>query len=279
MAAKVGFIGAGNMGFALISGLIEKSVLDAAQIAVYDAGEAALARAAAAGCMTCGSAEELAKSSEIVLAAIKPQVAPSVFEQVGPYLSGKLLVSIVAGTDTASIKSYLGNDAVRVLRIMPNTPAMVGEGVFGMNADSDALPDEKQLVESWLKNLGITVWIGENLFPVITSLPGGGPAFVAMFVEAMADGGVLGGLRRDDAIRIAAQTVLGSARLMLEKNIHPAVLKDMVCSPAGTTIEGVAALEEGAFRSTVMSAVEAAMIKADSEGLVNQLRNLFNTQL
>ena len=147
---------------------------------------------------------------------------------------------------------------------MPNTPAMVGEGVFGMNADSDALPDEKQLVESWLKNLGITVWIGENLFPVITSLPGGGPAFVAMFVEAMADGGVLGGLRRDDAIRIAAQTVLGSARLMLEKNIHPAVLKDMVCSPAGTTIEGVAALEEGAFRSTVMSAVEAAMIKAEN---------------
>ena len=264
MAAKIGFIGAGNMGFAIISGLIEKGVLNTAQIAVYDTGDAALARASAAGCAVCGSVEKLVESSEIVLAAIKPQVAPPVFRQIGSHLGRKLLVSIVAGIDTASIKAYLGNDEVRVLRIMPNTPAMVGEGVFGMNADTDALPDEKQLVESWLKNLGITVWVGENLFPIITSLPGGGHAFVAMFVEAMADGGVLGGLRRDDAIRIAAQTVLGSAKLMLEKNIHPAVLKDMVCSPAGTTIEGVAALEEGAFRSTVMSAVEAAMVKAEN---------------
>ena len=264
MSAKVGFIGAGNMGFALISGLIEKKVLQHGQIAVYDAGEAALARAAEAGCIACRSAEELADQSEVVLAAIKPQVAPAVFEQIGARLGGKLLVSIVAGIDTATICSCLRNDAARVLRIMPNTPAMVGEGVFGLNADSNALPEEKQLVESWLKNLGVTVWIGEKLFPIITSLSGGGPAFVAMFVEALADGGVLGGLRRDDAIRIAAQTVLGSAKLLLDREMHPAVLKDMVCSPAGTTIEGVAALEEGAFRSTVISAVEAAMIKAEN---------------
>ena len=129
---------------------------------------------------------------------------------------------------------------------------------------ASASAEEKALVESYLKSLGVTVWIGEKLFPIITSLSGGGPAFVAMFAEAMADGGVMGGLKRDDAIRIAVQTILGSAKLLLEKNMHPAVLKDMVCSPAGTTIEGVAVLEEGAFRSTVINAVDAAKLKAEN---------------
>ncbi len=262
MASKIGFIGAGNMGYAIISGLIEREVLAAGEIAVYDSYQGAMERAANAGCVTCGSAEELAEKSEVVLAAIKPQVAPGVFTGIGAAMEGKLLISIVAGIDTDTIRGYLGCENVRILRVMPNTPAMVGEGVFGLNADTDATQEEKCFAEHLMSSLGVTVWIGEKLFPIITSLSGGGPAFVAMFTEALADAGVRGGLKRDDAIRIAAQTVAGSAKLMLEKNMHPAVLKDMVCSPAGTTIEGVAALEEGGMRYTVMKAVDEAAKRA-----------------
>lgn len=205
---------------------------------------------------------ELVSNSEIVLAAVKPQNAEALFQRIGDAIKGKLLVSIVAGYDVKSIHQALGTDAVRILRVMPNTPAMAGAGVFGLDAGSDALDEEKETVSAWLSALGLVEWVDESLFPVMTGLSGGGPAYVAMFIEALADGGVKYGLRRDAALRIAAQTVYGSAKLVLESAEHPGVIKDNVCSPAGTTIEGVQALEDGAFRSTVIKAVQQATQRA-----------------
>ena len=183
------------------------------------------------------------------------------FEKIAKDIEDKLIVSIVAGLESTTIKSWIGCDK-RVLRIMPNTPAIVGEGVFALDSDSNARDDEKKTLESMFSAIGLVEWVEERLFPVVTGLSGGGPAYVAMFIEALADAGVLHGLKRDVAIKMATKTVLGSAAQILETGIHPAVLKDMVCSPAGTTIEGVKALEDYSFRAGVIEAVSAATLKS-----------------
>lgn len=262
MSIKLGFIGNGNMGYAILKGLLDSGCLKAQEAAVFDVAAPVKERAASLGCQIFDSEAELAEHSEAVLAAIKPQQAREVFGRIGKAMDGKLLLSIVAGMDVATITEALGNENVRVLRIMPNTPAMVGEGVFGIDKGSKATAEEKAMVDKWLSSLGVVEWVEESLFPVVTGLSGGGPAYVAMFIEALADAGVKYGLKRDAAIKMAAQTVLGSAKLVLEGGDHPAVVKDKVCSPAGTTIQGVQALEDGNFRATVMKSVEKATEKA-----------------
>ncbi len=259
---KLGFLGNGNMGYAILKGLTDRGVLSPAETGVYDPADAARERAQKLGSQILDSEAALVAESEIVLAAVKPQYAKALFEKIGTAMKGKLLVSIVAGYDVAAIREALGEPDVRVLRVMPNTPAMVGAGVFGMDLHTDAKPEERGAVADWLGSLGIVEWVDESLFPVVTGLSGGGPAYVAMFIEALADGGVKFGLRRDAALKIAAQTVYGSAKMILESGQHPAVVKDNVCSPAGTTIEGVQALEDGAFRSTVIRSVEKSTQKA-----------------
>lgn len=259
---KLGFLGNGNMGYAILKGLADRGALSPTETAVYDPAQAARERAQALGSRIFDGEEALVAASEIVLAAVKPQYAQALFEKIGPAMKGKLLVSIVAGYDVASIRAALGETDIRVLRVMPNTPAMVGAGVFGMDVHTDANAEEKETVAGWLGSLGIVEWVDESLFPVITGLSGGGPAYTAMFIEALADGGVKFGLRRDAALAIAAQTVYGSAKLILESGQHPAVVKDNVCSPAGTTIEGVQALEDGAFRATVIRSIEKSTEKA-----------------
>lgn len=264
MSVKLGFLGNGNMGYAILKGLIDRKVLGPEETAVYDLVEAVRDRAGAAGSRIFADETELVENSEIVLAAVKPQNAAELFQRIGDVIRGKLLVSIVAGYDVESIRAALGNPDVRILRVMPNTPAMAGAGVFGLDVGSDASEEEKKTVSAWLSSLGLVEWVNESLFPVMTGLSGGGPAYVAMFIEALADGGVKYGLKRDAALQIAAQTVLGSAKLILESGEHPAVVKDNVCSPAGTTIEGVQALEDGAFRSTVIKAVQRATERASN---------------
>ena len=180
--------------------------------------------------------EELVKSCDAVLVAVKPIHAKSLFEKISKYLDGKLVVSIVAGLESEVIRSYIGEQ--RILRIMPNTPALVGEGVFALDSDSNATDEEKKIFEDAFFKIGTVEWVEERLFPVVTGLSGGGPAYVAIFIEALADAGGLHGLKRD------------------------AVLKDMVCSPAGTTIEGVKALEDYSFRAGVIEAVSKATLKS-----------------
>lgn len=263
MSRKLGFIGNGNMGYAILKGIVDAGAICAEETAVCDSYAPAAQRAGKLGSRIYEDMAALAADCDTVLAAIKPQDAGRVFASIGSVMEGKLLISIVAGYETSAIREALGNDRVRILRVMPNTPALVGEGVFGLNSQTDALLEEKNQAEHWFASIGSVYWMEEKLFPVLTGLSGGGPAYVAMFIEALADGGVKFGLKRKDAVEIAARTVMGSAKLIVESGMHPAQLKDNVCSPAGTTIEGVLALEEGAFRADVMHAIEKSTKKAE----------------
>ena len=258
---KLGVIGFGNMGSAITKGFISKQVMDINDIAVFDTYDKTREKAEDEGFAVYKDEKDLIKHSDAVLIAVKPIHAEELLKNIAKELNNKLIISIVAGLESATIKSWIGSDK-RVLRIMPNTPAIVGEGVFALESDSNALDEEKKTVEDMFSAIGLVEWVEERLFPVVTGLSGGGPAYVAMFIEALADAGVLHGLKRDVAIKMAAKTVLGSATQLLETGIHPAVLKDMVCSPAGTTIEGVKALEDYSFRAGVIEAISAATLKS-----------------
>ena len=265
---KLGVIGFGNMGSAIAKGFVNKNAMDIKDIGIFDTYLKSREKAKEDGFFVYSDEVELVKSCDAVLVAVKPIHAKSLFEKtsseyiekISKYLDGKLVVSIVAGLESEVIRSYIGEQ--RILRIMPNTPALVGEGVFALDSDSNATDEEKKIFEDAFFKIGTVEWVEERLFPVVTGLSGGGPAYVAMFIEALADAGVLHGLKRDVALKMAAKTVLGSAAQILETNIHPAVLKDMVCSPAGTTIEGVKALEDYSFRAGVIEAVSKATLKS-----------------
>lgn len=258
---KLGVIGFGNMGSAITKGFISKQVMDINDIAVFDTYDKTREKAEDEGFAVYKDEKDLIKHSDAVLIAVKPIHAEELLKNIAKELNNKLIISIVAGLESATIKSWIGS-AKRVLRIMPNTPAIVGEGVFALDSDSNALGEEKKTVEKMFSAIGLVEWVEERLFPIVTGLSGGGPAYVAMFIEALADAGVLHGLKRDVAIKMAAKTVLGSAAQIIDTQIHPAVLKDMVCSPAGTTIEGVKALEDYSFRAGVIEAVSAATLKS-----------------
>lgn len=258
---KLGVIGFGNMGSAIAKGFVTKKAMDIKDIGAFDTYKKTIEKAKEDGFNIYNDELDLVKNSDAVLVAVKPIHAKELFEKIAKNLKDKLIISIVAGLESGTIKSWIGSDK-RVLRIMPNTPAIVGEGVFALDSESNALDEEKKTVEDMFSAIGLVEWVEERLFPVVTGLSGGGPAYVAMFIEALADAGVLHGLKRDVAIKMAAKTVLGSATQLLETGIHPAVLKDMVCSPAGTTIEGVKALEDYSFRAGVIEAISAATLKS-----------------
>ena len=259
---KLGVIGFGNMGSAIAKGFVSKKAMDIKDIFIFDTYDKTREKAKDEDFATYFEDElDLVRKSDAILVAVKPIHAKALFEKIGAGLNDKLIISIVAGVESETIKSWIGSDK-RVLRIMPNTPAIVGEGVFALDSDSNALDEEKKTVEKMFSAIGLVEWVEERLFPVVTGLSGGGPAYVAMFIEALADAGVLHGLKRDVALKMAAKTVLGSAAQILETNIHPAVLKDMVCSPAGTTIEGVKVLEDYSFRAGVIEAVSKATLKS-----------------
>ena len=248
---KLGVIGFGNMGSAIAKGFVNKNSMDIKDIGIFDTYLKSREKAKEDGFFVYSDEVELVKSCDAVLVAVKPIHAKSLFEKISKYLDGKLIVSIVAGLESEVIRSYIGEQ--RILRIMPNTPALVGEGVFALDSDSNATDEEKKIFEDAFFKIGTVEWVEERLFPVVTGLSGGGPAY---------DAGVLHGLKRDVALKMAAKTVLGSAAQILETNIHPAVLKDMVCSPAGTTIEGVKVLEDYSFRAGVIEAVSKATLKS-----------------
>lgn len=257
---RLGVIGFGNMGAAIAKGIVEKKAMDINDIGIFDIYNKSREKAREYGFKVYSDEIDLTEHFDKILVAVKPIHAKALFKKISEHVDGKLIMSIVAGLESADIKSYIGEQ--RVLRIMPNTPALVGEGVFALDSESNATEEEKEEIERIFTAIGLVEWVEERLFPVITGLSGGGPAYVAMFIEALADAGVLYGLKRDVAIKIAAKTLLGSAAQILETNIHPACLKDMVCSPSGTTIEGVRALEEHNFRAGVIEAVSKATLKS-----------------
>jgi pyrroline-5-carboxylate reductase len=266
-------IGSGNMGFALMHAIAEiydELKIDIA-IGFADAeGEKAKAAAAAIGAAVYASNAEAAEKGDFIFLAVKPQVLENVLTEIAPVLkrrieanTGPVLVSMAAGWTIGKIQAFTGGGkTVPVARIMPNTPALIGKGCIALTASPEVSTDKAAALETMLKGAGMVDQLDEKYLDAVTGLSGSGPAFAYLFIEALADGGVLAGLPRDKALRYAAQTVYGAAAMALESGKHPGELKDMVCSPGGTTISGVSALEAGAFRASAIQAVEAAWRRA-----------------
>ncbi|MEM0448828.1 MAG: pyrroline-5-carboxylate reductase [Methanomassiliicoccales archaeon] len=256
---RVGFIGAGNMAEALMKGIISAGVSSKEEIL---AGEVIKERreyiARSLGVRVTDDNVEVARFTQVLILAVKPQQMPTVLEELKPYLTPEhLVISIAAGIRLGYIESRL-NAGVRVVRVMPNQPCMVGASASAFSQGKHSKAEDREIVLRILQSVGIAFSVEEKLLDAVTGLSGSGPAFIYLVIEAMADGGVLAGLPRDVAVKLAAQTVLGAAKTILETNIHPGAAKDMVASPAGTTIEGLRVLEEAGVRGAFIDAVEAA---------------------
>lgn len=261
MSSRLGIIGFGQMGGAIGVGLVAHGALDADRVQAWDILPEARRRAEEAGISSTDSIADLGRAADVVLLAVKPQDAAAALEQAGAGLEGKAVVSIVAGWDAQTVSSHLPTGA-RVLRIMPNTPAQVAAGTFGFSEATTVTDDERAEIASWFSTIGLVEWVPERLMDDVTGLSGGIPAYAAIIADALADGGVQQGLKRPVARRLALQSLLGSAKLLLETDLGPGDLKDAVCSPAGTTIEGVRVLERAGVRSGLIEAVIAASRRA-----------------
>ncbi len=260
---KIGFIGLGNMAKAMIGGILAQNMAKPEEIVGSAKTEATKEEVSRKyGITVLKSNEEVAHGADVLILAVKPQM----FEQVIPEIrdivrDDQLLISIAAGKTLSQLEAAFGRK-LKLVRCMPNTPAMVGEGCSGVCRNELVSDQEMEQCMGLLGSFGLAEEVPEKLIDAVGGVSGSSPAFVFMFMEALADGAVKAGMPRQQALRFAAQAVLGSAKLMLETGMHPGQLKDMVCSPGGTTIEGVQALEEMGFRAAVMNAVEACVEKS-----------------
>lgn len=270
---KIGIIGLGKMGTTLLEGMLKKEVFQADGIIASDlnkdiresVGKFYLVR-------TSKDNISLMEKADIVILAVKPQIISKVLEEIAPFSSNKLIISIAAGISIAKIKESLG-DNCRVIRVMPNTPAMVNEGISAIALEDkyniNKLDEEEQIkkdieiVDKIFTSVGEVVHVEEKLMDAVTGLSGSGPAYIYLVIEALSDGGVLMGLPRDISMKLAAQTVLGAAKTVIETGKHPGELKDMVTSPAGTTIRAIESLEKSGLRASLISAVKASAEKAN----------------
>jgi pyrroline-5-carboxylate reductase len=259
----VGFLGAGQMATALAKGWLAAGLLDRAASVASDPYPAAWTRfVAETGLRVVESNPAVLAACRLVLIAVKPQVMSAALGDLRPHVTrDHLFVSIAAGVTLDQLAGHLGPDA-RIVRVMPNTPALVGASASGYAVGASATSPDVELVGRLFSAVGAAVPLPEKLLDAVTGLSGSGPAFVYVFIEALADGGVKAGLPRDVALKLAAQTVLGSAKMVLETGTHPAALKDAVASPGGTTIAGLHALERASFRAAAMDAVVAATDRA-----------------
>ena len=256
---KIGFLGAGAMGGAILSGAVKAGVVKPEDVYLYDVSKAITDKYAELGCNIVSGNKELGESVDILLSCVKPQYAAGALAELGDTLDGKAMISIMAGLTTETIRKMTGG-SFRLLRLMPNTPALVGMGAFALDSGTDLTAEEKDFAQKLFESLGIVEWMSEDLIDTACGLSGAGPAYIYLVIEALADGGVAKGLPRKTAQNLAAQTVMGAARMVLETGQHPGFLKDQVCSPGGNTIVGIKTLEEhgvrGAFIDTVIKSTE-----------------------
>lgn len=255
------------MATALARGFVNAGLVQPGRVVAADPVEAARKQFAdATGANTVATNLEVAQFARVLVLATKPDQAPAALAEISRAFSpDHLLISIAAGVTLAKLEAALPAGA-RVIRVMPNTPALVGAGASGYAPGKSATTADGELTRSLLSAVGLALPVKESLLDAVTGLSGSGPAYVYQFVEALSDGGVAAGLPRDIATKLAAQTVLGAAKMVLETGQHPGALKDQVTSPGGTTIEGLHELEKGKLRGTVMSAVRAATEKSKKLG-------------
>jgi pyrroline-5-carboxylate reductase len=266
-SSNIGFLGAGKMATALAKGFVRAEIVFPAEIIASDPHDAARKSFAnELGAKAVASNVEVAKFANVLILATKPDQVAAVLEEIsGVFTKNHLLISIAAGVTLSKLENNLPAGA-RVIRVMPNTPALVGAGASAFALGKSATTANGELAKKLLSAVGIALQVKENLLDAVTGLSGSGPAYVYQFIEALSDGGVAAGLPRDIATKLAAQTVLGGAKMVLETGQHPGALKDQVTSPGGTTIEGLHQLEKGKLRATIMSAVRAAAEKSKKMG-------------
>ena len=262
---KIGFIGLGNMASAMIGGILKKELYSAEDIIGSDKSEDSVQKAAKIfGIHTTTDNLEVAQAADVLILAVKPQFFPEVIAEIkGAVREETLIISIAPGKTMEWIMEHFGRE-LKLVRCMPNTPALVGEGCTGYCCYKLVSEEEQAQAAAILGSFGRAYQVPENLLDTVVGISGSSPAYVFMFIEAMADEAVAEGMPRALAYEFAAQAVLGSAKMVLETGKHPGELKDMVCSPAGTTIQAVKVLEETGFRASVMDAVEACIEKSRS---------------
>ncbi len=260
---KIGFIGCGNMAKSIIGGLIASGKVEAGNIYASDTNyDKSVEDAKSYGYTVLNNNESVVKSSDVIVLAVKPYGIADVLNEVKCVIDNdKIIVSIAAGVTISAMESIIGCNS-RIVRVMPNTPALVGEGMSSITGGCGVQEGDVELVQSLFDCVGKTVVVKEDYIHAIVGVAGSSPAFIFQIIEAMSDAGVKAGLTRDDAIKISAQAVLGSAKMVLESGKHPAQLKDMVTSPAGTTIEGVIAMDNAGVRAGIISAVTASVEKS-----------------
>lgn len=267
MNKSLGFIGGGKMATALIKGVLRAGLFQPDQIWASDVLPAALeALKNETGVHVNPSNAEVARNVDVAVLAVKPNHIKEVLDEINEPFKGHLLISIAAGVTLKTITASL-NSATRVIRVMPNTPCLVGASASAYALSSNATDADAEIAQQIFGAVGVAYRVDEKLLDAVTGLSGSGPAYIYLVIEALSDGGVAMGLPRDIATKLAAQTVLGAGKMVIETGMHPGQLKDMVTSPGGTTIEGIHELERAGIRNALISAVRAA---ADKSRLLGQ---------
>ena len=263
MSKKIGFIGSGNMGGAMIGGIIKASLTAKENIYVSDINEASLNKMKESyGVNTTTDNAELAKECDIIVLSVKPFLYPVVINQIKDVVKEDVIIVVIAaGQSSAAVAELFGKE-IKVVKTMPNTPALVGEGMAAIAPAKNVSKEETEEIVAIFNSFGKCEIVPEHLMDAVTAVSGSSPAYVYMLIEAMADAAVVEGMPRPQAYKFAAQSVLGSAKMVLETGKHPGELKDMVCSPGGTTIEAVKVLENEGMRSSVINAVCACIEKS-----------------
>jgi pyrroline-5-carboxylate reductase len=263
----IGFLGGGKMAAALAKGVVSAGLVKAANIRASDPLPAARsAFTQQTGARTTASNAEVVQGARVLVLAVKPSHVAELLDEIRPFVTpGHLLISIAAGVPIARLEAGLGEGA-RIIRVMPNTPALVGASASAYALGNAATEADAALAQKIFSAVGVAFQLKESLLDAVTGLSGSGPAYVYLMIEALSDGGVAAGLPREVATKLAAQTMLGSAKMVLETGLHPGALKDMVTSPGGTTIEGLHELEKGKVRGVLINAVRAAAEKSRKLG-------------
>ncbi|NBV24635.1 MAG: pyrroline-5-carboxylate reductase [Proteobacteria bacterium] len=263
----IGFLGAGKMATALARGFVTAKLTSAKHLVASDVVEAARnAFADETGVKPMPTNLAVCKAAAILILAVKPDQVAGVLAEIRDHVSAKhLVISIAAGVPLAKLEAGLAPGS-RVIRVMPNTPALIGASASAFATGKNATPADAALAQKLFASVGIALQVKESLLDAVTGLSGSGPAYAYQIIEALSDGGVAAGLPRDVSTKLAAQTLLGAARMVLETGQHPGVLKDMVTSPGGTTIEGLHEMEKAGVRGGLMNAVRAAAEKSKKLG-------------
>lgn len=260
---NIGFIGAGNMAKAIIGGILKSELLKKEEVIASAKSDATIEKINSEfGIITTKDSSEVVKKSQIIVVAVKPDIYDEVLQEVNEYIDNeKIIVTIAAGKSIEDIENVIGSDK-KIVRTMPNTPALVGEGMTALCPNKNINDEDLALVKGIFNSFGKSEIISENMIEAFIGASGSSPAYAFMFIEAIADAVVMAGMSREKAYKFTAQGILGAAKMVLDTDMHPGQLKDMVCSPGGATIEAVKTLEEENFRGSVIKGVCACINKS-----------------